>query len=274
MINALPYYGGKGRTRINRWLQSMLPPGGQPYVEPFGGMLSVLINRQPATTEIAGDENHAIMAWWECVRDHPEELRRRILHTPLHRGIYRQAHDTLFGAAACDADLLDRGWAATVMISDGIQHTACAGQPPSHWVPRYSSISGGILRREVLADRIPVLATRMRDVYLDDRGAVSMLTRIARCRGAIVYCDPPYHDYADVSPYGTSPIDRGDMRTLLLAQTGRVAISGYGDAWDDLGWQRHELMTSTRQMASRKRRSPRTEVLWTSYDAPHGCATG
>ena len=57
------------------------------------------------------------------------------------------------------------------------------------------------------------------------------------------------------------------LTEALLAQRGRVAVSGYGDEWDHLGWQRHER---TGHMRDHRPGSytVRTEVVWTSYDPP------
>ena len=48
--------------------------------------------------------------------------------------------------------------------------------------------------------------------------------------------------------------------------TGKVAISGYGDEWNKLGWYRYEKADSFSDIKTAVH-SKRVEVLWTNYDA-------
>ena len=56
----------------------------------------------------------------------------------------------------------------------------------------------------------------------------------------------------------------------LLSQKGRVAISGYRDEWDHLGWERFEWNTRAYPLNDSDEHRDldwkRTECLWTSYD--------
>lgn len=259
MLKAMPYYGGKARAGINRWIRSLLPTGARLYVEPFAGMLSVLLNRPRARCEIASDTNRHIMRWWEAVRLRPEELGRRLLATPAHRGVHEQACRMLFKDGA-PLPLVDHAWAVSVVISDSIVH--CCAPAGRTWAPTYGSARR--LSRSTLAARVSALAERISDVQFETRPACQILERTARQSDALIYCDPPYGE-TDCKPYGAHQVeDQGRLSELLQAQRGRVAVSGRGSDFDHLGWDRHELATIHRAIA-RGVASPRIEVLWVNY---------
>ena len=262
MLKTLPYYGGKARAGVNRWIRSLLPTDRRLYVEPFAGMLSILINRPPAAVEIASDSSRHIMRWWEAVRMHPEDLARRIRDTPVHRGVHEQARQMLFGAGGPPAELLDHAWAVAVVVCDSLCKSCSPGS--TSWAPSYAT--SGRLGRDTLASRISTVADRIRRVQLETRDACAILERTARHSDALIYCDPPYQG-SDIAPYGGNRVDHDRLIELLRAQRGDVAISGYGDTYECLGWERHEHRTLFRAIA-RGHGQRRTEVLWRNFRSP------
>ena len=115
------------------------------------------------------------------------------------------------------------------------------------------------------AEIVVQLQKRIRDVQLECGDAVKLLGKLAALDYAVIYCDPPYAQ-AD-KRYYAHDVDRAALADVLIAQQGRVAIGGYGDEWDALGWQRHERRTT---LSSHLRDQPeRVEVLWTNYSPPN-----
>ena len=89
------YYGGKSPLReTGPWIAKQLPDAPL-YVEPFGGMAGVMLQREPAMKEIFNDLSGAIVNWWLCVRDEPVEFERRLRLTPRSRGLYEEAYEYL-----------------------------------------------------------------------------------------------------------------------------------------------------------------------------------
>ena len=149
MIRALPWLGGKSRKELNAWIQARLPDAAL-YCEPFAGMLNVLLNRKPARNELASDANGHIMRWWEAVREHPDELARRMMATPFHRGVHLQAYNMLFKDGA-PLSLIDEAWAVTVVVADGLMHV-CSEVKSHSWAAKYGT--SGRFTRQGLAGRI------------------------------------------------------------------------------------------------------------------------
>ena len=84
---ALGWIGGKsfyGTHRTGRWINSLLPPpeATYTYVEPYAGMLGLLLQRRPAKREIVSDLDADLINWWTVVRDRPEELAELLEWTP------------------------------------------------------------------------------------------------------------------------------------------------------------------------------------------------
>ena len=79
--------GGKsahGNHRTGAWINSLLPPVDATYtfIEPFAGMMGVLLQREPARREIANDMDGQVVNWWRAARDYPVELSALLDWTP------------------------------------------------------------------------------------------------------------------------------------------------------------------------------------------------
>ena len=246
-VRALRYYGGKSAHGAKgRWIAGHLPHA-RGYIEPFAGMLGVMLQREPSKFELANDLDRSIITWWEAVRDHTADFEHLVECTPQSRDAYDWAVQNVH-----HADLLQRALAVHVVLSQG-------------FVPGMSSGLRSWRRWRRLASMdIRALADRLADVLLENRDAVEVLDEQARYPNHVVYCDPPYHT-ADTLAY-TVDVDRGAMAEVLRAAKAKVAISGYNDEWDELGWERRDYFTYTTNTAAGS--GPRTEVLWCNYAAP------
>ena len=268
MHGALAYYGGKSPVNgIGPWIARQLPLRGS-YCEPFAGMLGVLLCRVPSHVEIVSDANHDVIHWWNMVRDHHDELTRRVSMVLWHR-------DELMAAKAVlesdEKDPMERAVAFQVAI----QQSVASSPWRTGWSSHYSPNVGSLGRWN--ATRFAAIHRRIRKVQFETRDAAYMLERTAKVDDIVVYADPPYGN-ADTSPYGDHRhIDRAAIADLLRAQRGFVAVSGYGDDWDCLDWRRSELtveITPYNSAEGRQEKKPRTEVLWTNAPKPHDLLSG
>jgi len=258
MLTSLPYYGGKSAGNANGtgpWIASLL--GHDPslaYIEPFAGMAGVLLCRVPAATEMLNDADENIITWWRAVRDHGEEFQRLIDLTPHSRAEYCRCLDAIHEP---DVSGLDRALAVHVVLTQNAQRGL--GAAPSQWTRNFDG--GRVVTRYDLA----TLTHRMRNVRLECRDAVSILEASADSP-CVVYCDPPYTT-ATTERYRVREFDKDAMASVLREHKGRVAVSGYRDEWDALGWVRNELdVRSTANTTKRYESAARkTEVLWTNF---------
>ena len=273
-LSGICYYGGKSvlaTQGVGSWVASLLPASpGIFYIEPFAGMLGVLLQRRPARSELVSDSNHDIVNWWRCIRDEPHEFARLLDATPYSRDEFVAACRFIHEAAPLPPDGaadLRRGLAFHTIVNQGRMKTGAQASRPNNFTFRYNAnppVWGH--------DRVTGLATRLKNVQLESRDACAILERVAAFDNALVYCDPPYRT-SDIRHYEAPPVDWDRLTDLLLAQTGRVAISGYHDEWDHLpGWQRYEYQTfcSVADNPAGELRAGRTERLWTNYAADTG----
>ena len=229
------------------------------YVEPFAGMLGVMLQRPRARFELINDSNGDLVNWWRCIRDKPEEMDYRICNTPFSREIFVQSLDTL---RSDEKESTVRALAFHVVVQQSMNQAVIS--TPGQWSVYYSTKVGsrGLWKQ----GRVPALAARLRLVQIENRDALEILSRTAQEQNILIYCDPPYRN-SNVSPYGGHDIDYEIFTEKLLSQKGRVAVSGYGDDYDHLGWHRYEIETIVRHFGenAHKTAQPRREVLWMNY---------
>ena len=257
-LRGLTWMGGKSLNSVHgpgRWIASQLPTptDNQVYVEPFAGMLSILLSRVPAGTEIICDTDERLINWWQVVRDQPKELAQKMQYTPHSRTQYERCKEL---QKDMESDPLERAWALSVVCSQSIRSTAEGGSWRIVRAGKNPTKGGAWERIEALADRL-------RYVQLENRDAIRVMEWVADSEHAVLYCDPPY---GDARPYATD-VDRQLLSDVLLAQKGRVAISGYPGDWDHLeghGWHRQEF-SSYVNLVSHSESTEKTEALWTNY---------
>lgn len=268
----LRWHGGKNPqspSGTGRWVASMLPVDDRvsTYVEPYCGMLGVMLQRPPVQIEIANDLNHRVVNWWRVVRDRLDEFKRALRYTPDSEVLFAECMSTLD-----DGDDVERAVKFHVVTMQSL----FASDSPENggygvgWSEGLSSRShhrgGGGRNLMRLIDRV---ADRVRDVQLLCRPAVEVVRRTAVVEEALVYIDPPYPETHSV--YSVGELDVAELTDALDGHRGLVAISGYGDTWNHLGYRRNLFKTfttsgqaSTGEGASGRRQ----EVLWTNFDPP------
>ena len=252
--------GGRG---VGRWIASKLPTKTNiTYVEPYCGMLGVLLQRPKSVTEVANDLNERVVNWWHVVKTRRDELTHALVHTPWAESVYWDARTKLD-----DKDELVRAIAFTIVVMCSQQHGD--GEDSKGFAinlyPRKRGGSNAIAR---VGRKIDKLHDRVEDVQLYNRSAVDILRRMVDIEQSVIYCDPPYKG-TYTKAYGAVQFDTDAMLEVLRAQRGEVAISGYGDEWDALGWNRHEHHTRTNVLNSANgtmHARARTEVLWCNYE--------
>ena len=265
----LAWFGGKsaGNTRgVNSWIRGMLPAvsPGQTYVEPYAGMLGVLLSRAKAANEVANDLDSRIVNFWRVVRDDTDELERRLLATPHSRSTYREAKTICMNADASDASDIDLAWAFTIAVGQAVSGIIGAGWSTNrgfklddtyHRVNKWSKRPHAITHAALIA--------RIRDVTLECKQGAEVASYYAANPLAVIYCDPPY----SAGAYGYR--EKANLHDLIDAvkhARARILISGYADdPYDDLlDWHRHEQQTLI--TTARHGTHDRLEVAWTNYE--------
>ena len=254
----LRWYGGKQAGGKSKWVAGFLPwERDSSYCEPFGGMMSVLLARDPVKCEIFNDLSLDVVNWWRVVRDDRDKFGEMVESTPHSREEFDRACVILNNGVEMG---IERAWAFHVVVSQDI----AASPARQYWgsAKKYNSGSLGRWRSE----RVAALAERVWNVQLENRDALELMDWLSGEERCVMYCDPPYYS-SHTKLYEHGYVDSGALREALLAQSGRVAVSGYGDEWDDLGWERHERDSYFSGLGKEMRGSGyvRKEVLWCNF---------
>ena len=261
MVRAISYYGGKkvsGTSGLGRWIHSLVPyEYDTTYIEPFGGMLGIMLGRRRTRREIGNDLNPRIMNWWMIVQSRSAEFKQMLKYTPCHQDEYHQARGSLD-----EGDDLERAWKFHVVVAFSVFH---ADGSSGGFATKYS-VDGGssASMANSFVGVVDKLARRIADVELTNMPALDVLDSHADDPSSVIYIDPPYLS-ANTTPYAVDETDIDAMLCTLRQQRGRVAISGYRDDWDALGWERHEFDTHAARGVGGRFAS--TEVIWTNYAA-------
>lgn len=251
-IASIRWYGGKSRDKTGTWIASKLPPAESysTYVETHCGMLGVLLLRPKVNVELVNDLNSRLMNFWEVLIHDIDGLYHMASHTPHSRELFDKC-----AASLDEGTPLERAWKFYVVITQSL--TSSDNNPK--W---YRAISCDNKHPARFERRFHEIRQRVIGVQLENRPAIDILRRVVDEPQCVVYVDPPYAG-TENSPYAHVRHDRAETLELLQAQRGKVAVSGFDDEWDELGWMRHEREKSVNVTLARTRR---LEVLWTNYE--------
>lgn len=250
-LKSLPYFGGKS-GKVGSWVASMLPES-DVYVEPFAGMLGVLLKRKPSKVEIVNDLNSEVYNWWKQLRDNHEALCELLSRTPYSEQLFNEHKHANWDE---QTDLW-RAWAFTIIVWQS--YASKSNRNEANFGRFYSG--GGPVAAENIAARLAETASRIGNIQLFNTDAIKLLKRLADRPDATIYCDPPYYS-ASIKEYTDSIADVDSFKDVLTQMKGKVAISGYPGEYDDLGWETHTLERKCR-VASKSVNVQ--ETVWTNY---------
>lgn len=253
-LRGLPYYGGKNVLNpVGQWVAQHLPYS-RMYVEPFAGMLGVLLQRKASAVEIVNDTDHNLVNWWRHVRDKPADLKHLVMNTPRSREEYSVQQRLLREGNLSN---LRRALAYHVVLSQSRASSANEGG----WQTSYAR---GFDGNRAVEDSLYLLSKRLRGVQIENRDAVDLLDRIKEYDDAVVYCDPPYSK-SNVTAYGNFTFDRERFGGSVTKLAGKVAVSGKEDEWDSLGWHKVSMKRPT-WVADGEKKVVFSESLWMNYE--------
>lgn len=260
-IRGLRYPGGKNAaTGMAGWVANQLPyEYHSTYVEPFAGMLSVLLAREAVHTEIANDADGRVSNWWHAVRDYPDELYHATAFTP-----YSEADFLHCKATINEGGVVERARKFAVMLNNSFSAKLVGASVGIQFTPHTHTPLARTWERWM--EDCHLVAKRLRNVQLLNRDALKIMERLINEDKSVVYCDPPYP--TRINAYGEHTVDYDKMSEILVEMKGMIAVSGVDEEWDHLGWVRNEkkVKRSMNTAVLGKVQADDVEVLWTNYD--------
>jgi DNA adenine methylase len=261
---AFGYYGGKF-SHLD-FILPLIPTNFKHYCEVFGGSAAVLINRQPAQVETYNDLDGEVVNFFQCLRDHGDDLVRLISLTPFSRAELVNALAPVTGLT--NMERARRFFVRARQTRTGLAQTSSEGRWAHCVLTSRAEMAGAVSRWLGSAEGLPEIVQRLQRVQIENAPATEIILRYDSPE-TLFYCDPPYPHEArgDAKAYGYEMTDlhHEDLARVLHAVRGSVALSGYRCTLMDRlyrDWQR--IDANTRLCNSSK--GERTESLWTNYD--------
>ena len=283
LIRSLKWQGSKSclpSTPLGQWVLGHLPrPPGFFYVEAFAGSAAILLNRPPVNDELLNDANGNLVNFFRVCQQQASELADLIAKTPFAEEEFLWAQtlltDTDNRCGQCGRhNGLDLERALAMVIVNQQKRQFLGGDQRvsgSRWsfIHHADPTRKGIQRtREWCKVDILAIGDRLRNVRIANRDALTILDQVKQFDFADIYLDPPYPSRVSKKLYDNVDVDYDRMTDLLHQQKGRVALSGQGNEWDDLGW-RKVTKVHTERLGQNSRQGniapKKLEALWMNY---------
>ena len=234
------------------------------YVEPFGGAASVLLNKPHSPVEVYNDLDERITRLFRVIRDHGDELRRRLQLTPYSEVEFRDSDEPA-------GDVIEQARRDFVRWRQSFGGRGESFSFTRHRVRRgMADVVSGYL--SAIEEELPAIVERLRTVQVVCRPAVEVI-RTWDGPETLFYCDPPYlhstRKMGSRSIYGCemSDDDHRELAGVLRGCRGRVVLSGYpSPLYDELyeGWRRVEYDRANHAAGGEVKERKR-ETLWLNW---------
>lgn len=258
------------------------------YVEPFGGAASVLLNKVPAPVEIYNDLDGRITRLFRVLRDHGDEMRRRLTLTPYSEAEFEDAArpralarppatgGTVAGSLAspqgeeAEDDEIEQARRDFVRWRQSLGGRSDAFSFTLHRVRRgMADVVSGYL--SAIDIELPNIIERLRRVQILQRPAVEVI-RKWDSPTSLIYCDPPYvhatRTSQSVYAKEMGDKDHRELAKALRACEAKVVVSGYeSPLYNKLfdGWHT-KVFELPNNAAGGKSKARMREVLWLNWE--------
>jgi DNA adenine methylase len=259
------YHGGK--WRLARWIMAHFPAH-HIYVEPFGGVASVLIRKQRSPIEVYNDLDEEMVNVMRVLQDAAlcERLVYTLSLTPYARMEFQQAWATTDHP-------VERARRTFIRAEMGFGSAgATKGMTGFRMSIRCTFSSATHVWRH-LPQGLPPLAGRLQGVLLENQPALKTLHDHDTPQ-TLFYVDPPYlpatRQKGKYYRHEMSHAEHIELLDTLRALKGWIALSGYSHpVYENTlkGWRRVETPA---RISGNRGSNARTEVLWLSPNVPEG----
>lgn len=253
------YYGGKSRDAD--WIIGNMPPH-DTFVDVFGGGGAITF-RKPLSNTVVYNDIGNVSNFFRVLREHGEELTRRLYLTPFSR-------EEFLHCASTWMDVMNSGdeieWARRwyVTVSQGYTHE----ENGRTWRVSKQVSTAEVYSRHV--DELPYIIEKLKSIQIE-HCSFEKLIPLYDIPEALLYCDPPYlsETRASLGNYMNEMSEEKHREFLEMVTRckAQVIVSGYdSDLYHSyLGkWRiaRKTALSAIQNSSSIKNRASRTEVLW------------
>ena len=183
MLNIAAYAGG--RSYILKHIFSIMPQH-KVYIEVFGGLAPVLLNKPRSRVEIYNDIDDRLVNMLIQIRDHPDEFERFIEMTPYSQGLHQQYLDIYFSNKFNELSDLEKALITFYLIATSFNGNIGNGM-------RISLAVNEAKRFKNRARKIAAIAERLKYVTFTCMDYREIFDKWGK-RNVLMFLDPPYID--------------------------------------------------------------------------------
>ena len=182
---AFGYYGGKFSHL--EFLLPLLPTTFTHFCEPFGGSAAILINRPPAPAETYNNLDSEVVNFFECLRDHADEIIRAISLTPFSREELMKACTSEPGLTKIER--ARRFFTCARQTRTGLAQTSSEGRWAHCVLTSRAGMAGAVSRWLGSVEGLPQIVQRLQRVQIENAPATEVVRRYDSPE-TLFYCDP------------------------------------------------------------------------------------
>lgn len=256
------YFGSKNKIAIQ--LCSQLPPHNC-WVEAFAGSAALTVRKTPAPIEIINDIDKEVVNVFEQMRSNYNALCRALELTPYAEQELIDSRIEILNPT--NLERARRFLVQSMMAINGVFGDERGGFSYSDSYSR-NDCEARVNRWNNLPKRIDSVIKRLKNVRIENKDALKLLTRFINRPATLIYMDPPYLGDRS-SGYSMDANDASFHKKLLqLANKAKamIFISGYSnDLYNKMlspkkGWEKKTINTSTKDSSGGVHK--RVEVVW------------
>ena len=259
---AFGYYGCK--QKVSSKMLELLPPHNC-WVELFCGSAAITLVKRAAPIEIINDIDGNIVNVFKQLRNSPTELINSIEFTPYAREEFLQTRND--NETLSDLERARRFLVEAMMSINGVLAGNKGGFSYSNSYSRLGK-EARVSRWKNFPKRLSDVASRLRDVRIENLDAIKLLEKFVNRPATLVYIDPPY--LMDRYSGYVNDAREEEFHIALLKLCNRakcmILISGYENpVYEEFlsparGWKKKIISTHTTSASGKK--VHREEVVW------------
>ena len=259
------------KTRMIKNIIKIMPEH-KVYVEPFGGVALVLLNKPKSKREIYNDIDCHLVNFFRVLREKEkrEKLKDMLNYTPYSREIFYEARDVL--EKKLYKDEIWHAYYYFILCNQGFRGKVNGDSWGMSTKCRPFRNEERVFRNKI--DLIDVVAERLKYVVIEKKDYKEIL-KIYDKDDVLFYLDPPYYVdseyYTYKDKYYESDFNENEHRKmidLLLDLEGKVILSGYKnklyEKLENNDWKRLDFQIK-KNPSQEKEKSLIHESLWINF---------
>lgn len=263
-------YPGSKYSKLS-WLYKRFPPHDsyKTFIDVFGGSGIVVLNKKPSKIDIYNDLNSYIYNLFKQLRENHKEFLKKVKYSMYSRELFLESRRKIeeddfkddFDKAVYTYYYLNMTMIPFMGKQTGFLTTIYIQYLPNHKIFKNKLKS------------LPILIDRFQDIVIENIDCFKLINKYKDNSDTFLYLDPPYSFTSDRSRFNLYKDEFTEEKQerllkLILTCKCKVAISGYeSKLYNKLlrDWKVYKYRTRSTIGMSSKRKTTKTECLWTNY---------